>query len=145
MIHFEFGLLIDRPVADVFAFLSNLNNLPRWQNMIREVKPANDKASGLGAAFTAKGEVMGRSIDGTLEVVEYEPGVRFGYKAKMGPAGIQASVTFKPAGTGTKLSLSANAEPAGIFKLAEGALQGQLKSQMEKNLANLKTLLESGA
>jgi uncharacterized membrane protein len=145
MIHFEFGILIDRPVADVFVFLSNMNNLPRWQNMIKTVTPVTNTPPGMGAAYTVKGEVMGKSIEGKLEIVEFEPGVRFGYKAKMGPTSIHASASFKPAGTGTKLNLTANAEPAGIFKLAEGAIQAQLKGQMEKNLANLKTLLEAEA
>jgi uncharacterized membrane protein len=145
MIHLEFGVLIDRPVADVFAFLSNLNNLPRWQAMIQEVTPANDKPLGIGAAYKVKGEMMGRSIEGTLEIVEFEPGVRFAYKANMGPTHLQAGVTFKPAGTGTKLDLAATAELAGLMKLAEGAIQTQVKSQMEKSLATLKTVLESGA
>jgi len=35
--------------------------------------------------------------------------------------------------------------PAGVFKLAEGMMVGQVKSLMEGNLTKLKSVLESGA
>jgi carbon monoxide dehydrogenase subunit G len=58
---------------------------------------------------------------------------------------VRASATLKPAGTGTKVTLTAQGEPGGMFKLAEGVLAKQVKSQMEDNLKRLKSVLESGA
>lgn len=48
-------------------------------------------------------------------------------------------------GTGTKISLNAQGNPAGFFKLAEGVMAGRVKSMMEENLARLKSALEKGA
>jgi hypothetical protein len=55
------------------------------------------------------------------------------------------SLMFKTVGTGTKLSLNVQGNPAGIFKLAEGVMTGQVKSLMKGNFATLKSVLESGA
>ncbi len=145
MITFEIVTLIDRPVKEVFAFVTDLNNLHRWQSTAQEIEPASDKSMGVGATFNVKGEMLGHKLEGLLEIVEYEPDSRFGYRAKMGPVTVGAVMTFKPAGTGTKLSMSGKGEPGGFFKIAEGMLAGRIKGQMEDNFARLKSVLESGA
>jgi carbon monoxide dehydrogenase subunit G len=60
---------------------------------------------------------------------------------------MQVNLTFmlKPVGTGTKVNLNAQGNPAGLFKLAEGMMAGRVKSMMEENLARLKSVLEKGA
>jgi hypothetical protein len=62
-----------------------------------------------------------------------------------GPIRLQVEAAFKTVGTGTKLALHSHAEPGGFYKIAEGALAGQVRSQMEANLARLKSVLESGS
>ena len=51
-------------------------------------------------------------------------------------------MSFRTVGTGTKVSLNAQGNPGGLFKLAEGVMAGQVKSMMEGNLARLKSVLE---
>jgi uncharacterized membrane protein len=145
MIHFDFGILIDRPVADVFQFIANLDNLPRWQNIVKEIKPDDQKPMAVGKTYRVAAEMMGRKLDGLLTIEVHQPDSQFGYKMDAGPSVIHALITFKTVGTGTRLSLAGQAEPAGVLKILEGAMQAQMKSQMEKNLNVLKTLLESGA
>jgi hypothetical protein len=58
---------------------------------------------------------------------------------------VTVTVMLKPVGTGVKIALNAQGNPGGIFKIAEGALAGQVKGQMEANLARLKAVLEAGA
>jgi carbon monoxide dehydrogenase subunit G len=58
---------------------------------------------------------------------------------------VNLTLGFKPVGTGTKVSLNAQGNPAGIFKLAEGVMAGRVRSMMEENLARLKSQLEKGA
>ncbi|MCX6078795.1 MAG: SRPBCC family protein [Chloroflexi bacterium] len=145
MIDFEIGTLIDRPVEAAFAFLSNPLNLPRWQSMLAEIKPVATGPVGVGSKFSTKGERLGRKIDGLLEITEFEPPVKFGYKGSAGPMQVHGLITLKPAGTGARVLLKAHAEPGGMFKLAEGLLANQVKSQMEANLDRLKAVLEAGA
>lgn len=145
MITFEIGILIDRSVEDVFAFISNPMNLPKWQSMVAKVEPVSSGPVGVGTKFNVHSELMGRKIDGVMDITDYDPPSKFGFKNVAGPVQIQAMASFKPVGTGTRLSLNAQGEPGGVFKLAEGVLSRQVKSQMEDNLKQLKSFLESGA
>jgi carbon monoxide dehydrogenase subunit G len=145
MINLGLGVLIDRPVSQVYAFLTNPLNLPRWQANVKDIKALSPGAAGVGSAFSVVSEMLGRRIEGRMEIVGMEPDRSFTFKMTAGPMHLQIKADFKTVGTGTKLALNAQAEPGGLFKLAEGALAGQVKSQMEANLARLKSVLESGA
>jgi uncharacterized membrane protein len=145
MITFDIGTLIDRPVENVFGFISNPMNLPKWQAMVATVEPASSGPVGVGSKFKVNTEVMGRKMEGVMEITDFIPPEKFGFKNVAGPVQVQAVATFKPAGTGTRLNLNGQGEPGGVFKLAEGVLAKQVKSQMEDNLKRLKSVLESGA
>jgi len=145
MINFEIGVLIDRPVPDVFSFLSNPLNLPKWQSMIARIEQVTPGAVNVGSKYKVSAEMMGRKIDGQMEITTFEPPARFGFTNHAGPMQVTVTVMLKPVGTGAKISLNAQGNPGGLFKIAEGVLAGQVKSQMEANLARLKTLLEAGA
>lgn len=145
MITFEIGILIDRSIEDVFAFISNPMNLPKWQSMVTKVEPVSSGPVGVGSTFNVHSELMGRKIDSVMDITDYEPPSKFGFKNIAGPMQIQAMASFKPVGTGTRMGLNAKGEPGGVFKLAEGVLAKQVKSQLEENLKQLKSVLESGA
>jgi uncharacterized membrane protein len=145
MIQLDFGVLIDRLVEQVFQFLARPSNLPRWQSMVAAVKQVSSDPVALGTTFVAEGEILGRKMENTMKVVEFTPNEKFGYEGRSGPMVIRLAIALKPAGTGTHLSVSGQAEPGGVFKVAENVLAGQVRKQMETNLQALKTLLESGA
>jgi carbon monoxide dehydrogenase subunit G len=143
MINFEISTLVDRPIEDVFAFLSNPLNTPKWQTMVKSIEQVVPGAVGIGAKFNAHAEVMGHTMEGLMEVTTYEPPTRFGFTNKAGPMEMAVAFALKPVGTGTKITLNIQGNPGGIFKLAEGPMTHQIKAQMEANLAKLKSVLEA--
>jgi hypothetical protein len=120
-------------------------NLPKWQSMVAKVEPSSSSPVGVGSKFNVQSELMGRKIDGVMEITDFVPPEKFGFKNVAGPVQVKALVSFKTVGTGTRLNLNGQGEPGGVFKLAEGVLAKQVKSQMEENLKRLKSVLESGA
>jgi carbon monoxide dehydrogenase subunit G len=145
MINFELGALVDRPPQEVFAFLSNPLNLPKWQAMVGSIEQVTPGATAVGSKYNVHAEMLGRHLDGVMEITAFEPPAKFGFTNQAGPMQVTVTVTLKPAGTGTKITLNAQGNPGGLFKLAEGPLGHQIQSQMEANLARLKSLLEAGA
>jgi len=143
MISFELSTLIDRPTKDVFAFVSDMNNAPKWQSQVVAIQQISSGPAAVGTTFKTTGELMGRRLEGKAEITDYEPDSKFGFKVDAGPMQVKATVSLKPAGTGTRLSLSGQGNPGGVFKLAEGVLAGQIRSQMVANLARLKSVLEA--
>jgi len=144
MINLDFGTLIDRPVKDVFEFVSNPNNMSKWNSAVVSLQQVTPGTVGVGTKFKSVGEALGRRIEGGMQVTAYEPDSKCGFQLQAGPMQMNLTMTFKPVGTGTKLSLNAQGNPGGIFKLAEGMMTGQVKSLMEGNLARLKSVLEKG-
>ena len=142
MINLDFGILVDRPMKDVFAFVSNPNNMSQWNSAVVSLEQATPGAVGVGTKFKTVGEMMGRRIEGELQITIYEPDTKCGFQLQAGPMQVNLTLAFKTVGTGTKVSLNALGNPGGIFKLAEGVMAGQVKSMMEGNLARLKSVLE---
>lgn len=144
MINLDLGVLIDRPVKEVFAFITNPQNMSRWNSAVVSLEQLTPGAVGMGTKFKNVGEMMGRRIEGEMQVVAFEPDAKYGFQMQAGPMQVNMLMTFKTVGTGTKLSLNAQGNPAGFFKLAEGVMAGRIKAMMEENLARLKTVLEKG-
>lgn len=144
MINLDLGVLIDRPVKEVFAFITNPQNMSRWNSAVVSLEQLTPGAVGMGTKFKNVGEMMGRRIEGEMQVMAFEPDAKYGFQMQAGPMQVNMLMTFKTVGTGTKLSLNAQGNPAGFFKLAEGVMAGRVKAMMEENLARLKTVLEKG-
>lgn len=145
MITFDFGVLVDRPIKDVFAFVSNPNNMSQWNSTVVSLQQAIPGTVEVGTKFKTVGEMMGRRVEGEMQITIYEPDTQCGFQLQAGPMQVNLTFAFKTVGTGTKISLNAQGNPGGIFKLAEGVMAGQVKSMMEGNLARLKTALEKEA
>lgn len=145
MINLDLGTLIDRPIKDVFAFVANPNNMSKWNSAVVNLQQITPGAVGAGTKFRSVGEMMGRRIEGEMQITAYEPDTKCGFQVNAGPMQVNMNFTFKTVGTGTKISLNAQGNPAGVFKLAEPVMAGRVKSMMEENLAHLKSVLEKGA
>ncbi|NWF63251.1 MAG: SRPBCC family protein [Chloroflexi bacterium] len=144
MINLDFSALIDRPQKDVFAFVANPNNMSKWNSAVVSLEQITPGAVGTGTKFKSVGEMMGRRIEGEMQITAYEPESKCGFQINAGPMQVNITLSFKTIGTGTKINLNAQGNPGGFFKLAEGVLAGRVKTMMEENLTRLKTVLEKG-
>jgi carbon monoxide dehydrogenase subunit G len=145
MINYELSTLVDRPLQEVFDFMSDPLNMPKWQSMIASIEQVTPGSITVGSKYSVHAEMLGRRMEGVMEITAHEPPVKFGFTNQAGPMQVTVTVTLKPVGMGAKITINAQGNPAGVFKLAEGPLTHQIKGQMEKNLAKLKSVLETGA
>ena len=51
MTTFENTVLIARPIEDVFAFLSDLENVPKWNYSIVETRKVSEGPIGVGTTY----------------------------------------------------------------------------------------------
>lgn len=144
MINLDLSAMIDCPQKNVFAFVANPNNMPKWNSAVVSLEQVTPGTVGVGTKFKSIGEMMGRRIEGEMQIIAYEPESKCGFQVNAGPMQVNITLSFKTVGTGTKVNLNAQGNPGGFFKLAEGVLAGRVKTMMEENLARLKTVLEKG-
>lgn len=143
MITLDLSTLVDRPVPEIFDFLSDPLNLPKWQSMVARIEQATPGEPAIGTKYRVFAQALGRNIEGEMQITAFEPPHKVGFVNQSGPMRVNITVTLKPVGSGAKIALHAEGNPAGMFALAEGILAGKIKSEMEANLARLKAVLES--
>ncbi len=143
MARVDHELTIARPPEEVFTYLTDPAKLPEWQSGAIEARKETDGPMGVGTTITEVRKFLGRRIESTLEVTEYEPGKRFSLRVVSGPVPGEARQTLAPVDGGTRLAVELEAEPGGFFKLAEPVVVRAAKRMFESDYGNLKDLLEA--
>ena len=144
MIRFENSVVINRPVEEVFEFVSNFNNDPLWQPAFQEGEITSEGPIGVGTTGRNVIRFLGRTIESTIEMTEYEENRKLGVRTTSGPTPAKVVDTFEPVEGGTRLTQNFEAEVGGFLKLAEPVVGRMVKRQQQNNFANLKDLLEAG-
>ena len=72
MIFINISTLILRPVWEVFEFIATPENNSQWQYGSMESVQISDGNARLGTVFSSFGYFMGRRIQSTFEVTEFE-------------------------------------------------------------------------
>ena len=139
----EVSTVINRPIEEVFAYVSNPENSPEWSSLVREVKVTTAGPIGVGATFRSVITFLGRRIEGESEITEYEPNRSFAEKSKSRPFPVENRLTFERLDGGTRVHFTTTGESGGFFKLAEPLLVRMGKRQFDADFANLKDLMES--
>jgi len=145
MIHAEVSIVINRPLEEVFAFLSDLENNLKWRSGQIEAKKTSVGPIRVGTTYRMVNNVLGRRIEGEGEVTEYEPNRKFTSIGRSGYLPLEAQRVFEPVEGGTRVTFVLKAEPGGFFKLAEPLVATLAKRRVEMDAANLKDMMEAQA
>jgi uncharacterized membrane protein len=140
----EANVVINRPVAEVFQFMSINENALQWQSSLLEVRITND-VTGPGRAWIDVVQFLGRRLEVPFRLTDWQADRKLAFQSTGGPIPMQGSYAFEAAGNGTQVTFLLTGEPGGFFKLAEPVLMQMLQRQWQTNLANLKDVLEAQA
>ena len=138
----ETSINISKPVEEVFAFLSDLNNQTKLNETLSEVVLSGPVA--VGTKFKIKGSVMGRDFETDNEIVALEQNKTFGIKTFAAPpaSDVTNTYSFESAGEGTKLTLAMDSViMTGGVPGMENMVKNQLKTGLETTMAAIKQAL----
>ena len=139
MIRIEKSVVINKPVEEVFALVTDGSQAHTWQGGLESVEGETNR---VGSQYTEVRKFLGREMRSTMEVTAFEPGSRWAAKVVRGPVPFEVVVQLAPEEGGTRLTSSVDGEPTGFFKVAEGMMKSQLETSIEENIQRLKQLLE---
>jgi len=145
MVKVETSVVINRPIGEVFAFVTNPENSPQYESGVHEAKKTSKGPMGVGATWQEVRQFMGRRIESTNEVTAYEPNKKFSFKSTSGPFPVEGGYIFEQVEGGTKVTVTGQGETGGFFKLADPLVARMVKRDLETANANLKDLLEAQA
>jgi carbon monoxide dehydrogenase subunit G len=143
MANYEQSVWINRPVEEVFAFATNPEKEPLWNTGMQESEITSEGSLGVGSKVRSMSHVLGRSVETTWEVTEYEVNRKKAVKSTSGPIPFEAASVFESVEGGTKLTFTIQAEAGGFFRLIAPVIIRMGKGQTENSFANLKELLEA--
>lgn len=144
MIKTKVSVRIRRPVETVFAYVTTLDNFPRWMgDLVRASAQTSPGPVGPGTTFRQTNHFLGRDFETAFEVITCEPPHQFCVVATSGPAAFGGCYHFEPVEGGTLLTSTAEVEGGGLFSLAGSLLIRAIRRQTESGLARLQELLET--
>lgn len=141
MFKFEISMHVNRPVAEVFNYLTDPSKMPEWNSIVEAAKPS-DTPIRKGTKLQQKARFLGRKIESTIEVTELETNKKFVQRGDK-PFPVLITSTFEAEDGGTKVVASAEAEPGGFFKVGEPIVARIAKHQVQASLETAKELLEA--
>ena len=130
---------IEHPVSKVFQFhaVEHVRNHPRWDSNI-QLKQVTDGPMGVGTMIKRINSRSGTPVEGTMEVVEFEPDHAVTMIIHDGPVKMIARATYQ-AESDNKTLLTMNVE----FPDLDEMDTDMLVSAMGRSIRNINQLLES--
>lgn len=144
MIQIDKSIFIKRDPAEVFVFVTDVTNSPKYQSTMESAEWITDGPVGVGSTMKVVTRFLGKDIESTAQITDWQPPTQQSFKTIGGPIPMDITVKVEAQDGGALLKQKGQVELAGFFKLAEGLLSGQVEKQMEADLNALKVMMESG-
>ena len=133
------------PIADTFAYISNLENLAKWSSSIITVHKTSSEEMQAGTMLQSAIRFLGQRSDITFEVIEHEPNRYLTLKSISGVAPCLIYYRFEPGcDGGTNLTQEVVISiTESMSELAVPIFKNAVHRQLECDLLLLKDLLEA--
>src|SRR2546421_9004175 len=95
---------INRPIAQVFAFVANAETAPQWREDIVDVRRTTAGLIGVGTTYQALRPHQGEQAASILEITEYEPNKKVSFENISEPVRFRDSYTFQSVGESTRVT-----------------------------------------
>jgi uncharacterized protein YndB with AHSA1/START domain len=155
MLSSECSIIVNRPVEEVFAFVSDAQNDPSWHTTVLSAVRTSEGPIGLGTTASIVYKGLGQhKMQAT--VVEFEPPRRVVIEATfvrqrgIGPRVMgtpRLGFSLEPVERGTRITRRVEFQPSGVFRLLEHVplLRSIGDRRNLELLNNMKALLERGS
>ena len=117
---FEGTAVIDRPIEQVFAFLSDGENDPKFSPRVQKIEQRTDGPPGVGTVYASTVKDAGMTTTREFELTEFVPPtrIRWAERSKNTVTAPEGGYDLAPVGEGTRLT---------VFNVLEGhGLAGKL-------------------
>jgi carbon monoxide dehydrogenase subunit G len=140
MIEFTNEIVIERPVGEVFDFVSDLRNVPKWNYYVLEVSKTSDGPAGAESTY----HQVRKTDEQDIQIVDYQPNRQVTLQTMPSSTPeFEMRFAFEPEGNGTRITDEWKLE-TGRNPLIERLGAGRIKSAVLENLGKLKELMETG-
>ena len=138
--------VIERPQAEVAQFSANPDNVPLWYANIKSVEWRSAPPLQVGSQVAFVARFLGRTLAYTYEVVELQLPQRLVMRTSEGPFPMETTYTWEGRDAGaTRMTLRNRGNPTGFSAIVAPFMASAMKRANNKDLSQLKALLEQRA
>ena len=132
---------IDRPRDEVFAYLSEFENLPAWNYAISRTSRVGTGPVGVGARYLQT-RTLPKPAEETFEVIAFAPPDQLAIRGVLGPFRADSSYLLESDRDTTVLTNAMVLEASGVMRVAAPLAGSRVRTAVAANLQVLKELLE---
>jgi uncharacterized protein YndB with AHSA1/START domain len=116
---FEATAVIDRPIEEVFAFLANGENDPKFSPRVLEISRTTDGPPGVGTVYASTVKDAGMKTQREFKLTEFDAPtrIRWAEQSKNLVTASEGGYDFAPEGNGTRVTIHNVLEGHGLGKL----------------------------
>src|SRR5882724_6758139 len=116
---FEGTAVIDRPINDVFAYLADGENDPKFSKRVLEISKVTDGPTGVGTIYKSRVNDSGIKSDREMEITEFDPPtkIRWAEASKNAVTAQEGGYDLVSEGNGTRVTVFNVLEGHGFGKL----------------------------
>ncbi len=142
MVNVETSVLVDRPIEEVFAYVTKPENDAQWYIGVESRDHTPGEPAGVGSTSQSDIRFLGIPVTVTWEVIGYEAPKMIEVKSIEGPVDVKAAYHLEAVAEGqTKVTVKGEAEFEGLFDLAEPIIERMAQRQWEASFENLRDVL----
>jgi ligand-binding SRPBCC domain-containing protein len=144
VISFETSVRIERPVEQVFAFVSDPIQFPLWNSAVQAVQGSSGETGEPGSTYSMERELPTGRVENELEVFARKRPSEFGIRTTSGPTPFIYRYRFAADGSDTVVRLEASVDLPGAAAILGPLAARGVRRGVDANFASLKQTLESG-
>lgn len=136
-------ILIDRPVENVFDFVSDQCNEPLYNTEMLSSEKISEGPVGLGSRFQAIMRSGKSTFPVDIEFTSFERPTRLGSHSLANGMIMDGELVFEPVGTATRMTWAWNVRPTGALRLLSPLITWMGRRQENRIWSALKSHLEA--
>jgi Polyketide cyclase / dehydrase and lipid transport len=146
VITFQTSVRIERPIEEVFAFVSDPLLFPRWNSAVQTVHQTSQERGAVGSTYSMQRQLPTGQVTNDLEVFVRETPTKFGIRTTSGPTPFRYRYRLASTGAaGAIVQLDARVELSGVTSVLGPLAARGVRRGVDANLAALKDVLEASA
>lgn len=138
----EKSIVLNRPLEEVFAFISNLQNEPLWSSAVSSGEYLQGGPGEVGSIARLVATFLGREIETLSKTTSYEHNHKMDFELIEGMVTGKGSREVEAVGNATRVTQRFDFEFGSVFKAMKFVLKPALQKQLDGDFKKLKAVLE---
>ena len=142
---FDASVVIDRPIEEVFAFLADGENDPKFSPRVLEISKTTDGPPGVGTVYDSTVKDAGMKTHREFKLTEFEPPtrIRWAEQSRNLVTAPEGGYDLAPEGSGTRVAIYNVLEGHGFGKLIAPLALRSARKGADDFAASIKRAVEA--